>query len=281
MIPLVCASTIGNFPKKKWVMLFLLAHAFLEVLSARFGFIFSVDSSNVYHRRGFYWIYLAAIVLGTAFLFRASFQLSRHYQNRNSHVLALILVFLVVGTAIQIIWRDVRVDWISVSLASMLFYIYYSELIQPTDPLTALLNRRCYESRIAAIHSVVIILYFDVDQFKKINDRYGHACGDSCLSIIGGVLRRSYSKYGCCYRIGGDEFCVILDHHLRDVALLNTSFFSRLTAQRVNQPFLPHVSVGFAQYNPATDDIHEVIAQADSCMYHYKEKHRAAPPLSS
>ena len=51
---------------------------------------------------------------------------------------------------------------------------------------------------------------FDVDDFKQINDRYGHIQGDLCLAGIAECIKKSYANFGYCYRIGGDEFCVLL-----------------------------------------------------------------------
>ena len=54
------------------------------------------------------------------------------------------------------------------------------------------------------------MVVFDVDDFKQINDRYGHIQGDLCLAGIAECIKNSYANFGYCYRIGGDEFCVLL-----------------------------------------------------------------------
>ena len=54
----------------------------------------------------------------------------------------------------------------------------------------------------------------DINNFKQINDALGHANGDKVLKIISKLILKSYSKYGYCYRIGGDEFCVVLKPHI-------------------------------------------------------------------
>ena len=66
-----------------------------------------------------------------------------------------------------------------------------------------------------------MLIVFDVDDFKHVNDVYGHVKGDLCLSIIADCIKKAYAKYGYCYRVGGDEFCGIVinskydaDHYL-------------------------------------------------------------------
>ena len=51
-----------------------------------------------------------------------------------------------------------------------------------------------------------MLIVFDLDNFKYINDTYGHQAGDQCLKVIAECLKKAYSRYGNCYRIGGDEF---------------------------------------------------------------------------
>lgn len=88
-------------------------------------------------------------------------------------------------------------------------YILYSELTQKIDTLTHLLNRRSYESRLASLRGHAVIYYFDVDEFKSVNDTFGHGVGDAVLAEVGSTIYAVFSKVGYCYRIGGDEFCVI------------------------------------------------------------------------
>ena len=55
-----------------------------------------------------------------------------------------------------------------------------------------------------------VLVVFDVDAFKQINDSYGHVQGDLCLAEIAECIKKAYANFGYCYRIGGDEFCVLL-----------------------------------------------------------------------
>lgn len=77
-----------------------------------------------------------------------------------------------------------------------------------TDPLTGLANRRALdESRPAADYALVSV---DVDYFKTVNDTYGHAVGDAVLRTLAGVLTRFIRGYDTAYRVGGDEFLLVL-----------------------------------------------------------------------
>jgi diguanylate cyclase (GGDEF)-like protein len=110
------------------------------------------------------------------------------------------------------------------------------ERLTLTDPLTGLGNRRALERDLARtlclserVESPLALLYMDVDHFKQINDRFGHAMGDETLRTLGAVLR-TCSRVGtdAAYRVGGDEFVM---------TLMTDRTGAELLAQRVAQDF--------------------------------------------
>lgn len=114
-----------------------------------------------------------------------------------------------------------------------MIYILYSELTQKIDALTHLLNRRSYESRLASLRGHAVIYYFDVDEFKSVNDTFGHGVGDAVLAEVGSTIYAVFSKVGYCYRIGGDEFCVIAQISDTAAEKYLSEFLRELTARRV------------------------------------------------
>jgi diguanylate cyclase (GGDEF)-like protein/PAS domain S-box-containing protein len=85
------------------------------------------------------------------------------------------------------------------------------------DSLTGLLNRQHFGTRLHSVlrragieHSEVSVCLFDVDYFKEVNDRYGHAAGDEVLEEVGNVVRGELRANDLAGRLGGDEFCVAL-----------------------------------------------------------------------
>lgn len=85
------------------------------------------------------------------------------------------------------------------------------KLLAATDALTGLPNRRAWDQRLSASseHSVTVVL-LDVDQFKAVNDRHGHAAGDEVLRTVGRLLRAQIRGSDFLARIGGDEFSLLL-----------------------------------------------------------------------
>ena len=99
------------------------------------------------------------------------------------------------------------------------------------DALTGLLNQSSYLHRTAEMtRRGGMLVVFDVDNFKYINDHYGHLQGDVCLAEIADCIKKAYASYGYCYRIGGDEFCVLLKDTRREAADLRAGFRRPLRA---------------------------------------------------
>ena len=147
-------------------------------------------------------------------------------------------------------------------------------MTQQNDELTGLINRRGYEIFIAHIEEPCVVMTFDVDNFKMINDKYGHRFGDFCLREIGSAIRQIYSKYGICFRIGGDEFCMITKRTVDEIEEVNSKYFSYLEQRRKNEARLPYVSLGYVFYNPQADTIEEAYEEADKMTYQFKKEHK-------
>lgn len=86
-----------------------------------------------------------------------------------------------------------------------------------TDPLTSLGNRRALRAQMERLldsakrgNGSLSVLMIDVDQFKQINDRLGHEAGDQCLAYLGRQLQSSLRRGDFAFRIGGDEFIVLI-----------------------------------------------------------------------
>ena len=278
VVPFICAEILNysadTSKKPKWSYCVLLLHTGLEVLSAFGGFIFYVDNNGVFCHGPFYWIYLVTYLGGSVYVLWSGYRISQQYQNRNKIILPLLLTFLLLGIAMNQIDKSVKSAWLTVAVVVTLFYIFYNDMIQRIDEMTMLLNRTSYNNQLPRLHEPVIIQLFDVDLFKSVNDEYGHLYGDHCLQVIGGIIRNTYERYGKCYRIGGDEFCVILDSANSPITTLNERFFAAMEKYRETDSHFPYISLGYAQYESSQESIQDTIRTADSIMYRNKERNK-------
>lgn len=147
------------------------------------------------------------------------------------------------------------------------------------DALTGLASRAIYESRFlngrrtgSGVASLGALVLFDLDDFKKINDRWGHLAGDACLKIFAERLSATFPEALLTARIGGDEFAVILSNHEPADAIEAriTRFLSRLRAPILWQGhmFAVSASTGIAfPTDPYSYDAEELFITADAELY--------------
>lgn len=212
-IPIFIAFSFSNADYSEIKVWFFpaMVNMIFTVISPFFGLIFVVSQENIYMRGPWFWIFILSYIWGLLILSYETIQLTKRYQTKNSFVLYLILLFILFGTSIQILFPIVHTTWICISLAITIYYAYFCEICEKFDAQTFLLNRRAYACELERMEEATkaIILIFDVDEFKKINDTYGHQVGDHCLYTVASCIKEVFQNLGMCFRIGGDEFCVI------------------------------------------------------------------------
>ncbi len=272
-IPVFCADIIGTVKWRKVIYRLLAVQAVLEILSGFTGFIFYVDAQNLYHHETFYWIYVASFLFGIILFAVISLGQSMKQYGLRRILLLMLPLFALCGLFFQYFGNDtseIRIIWLCTAIDVMLMYIMYLELTQNTDALTHLLNRRYYENQISRMRQEATVYYFDVNNFKYVNDTYGHSFGDVCLAAVGSCIQDAMGKKGTCYRIGGDEFCAILPIPIGEAERYLKDFTMQMRIRREHMKDLPYVSVGYAYFDPEKDNIVDTIKAADTMMYHYK-----------
>ena len=158
------------------------------------------------------------------------------------------------------------------------------------DALTGLANRAIYESRFlngrrtgSAVASLGALVLFDLNDFKAINDRWGHLAGDACLKIFAERLSAIFPEALLAARIGGDEFAVILrnDEPADAIEARIARFLRRLRAPILWQGhmFTVSASSGIAfPSDPHFYDAEELFIRADAALYAAKKRRRRARP---
>ena len=136
------------------------------------------------------------------------------------------------------------------------------------DPLTGLLNRRGFDTQVQAERAVNAggsLLVLDVDAFKPINDRFGHAVGDQVLELIGRVLQQHTPEGGVAARWGGEEFIVFTPGSEDDAAHLAETIRAAVAATPWNDLRVT-VSIGVSGWE-ADEAMQHAFLRADDAMY--------------
>ena len=154
-----------------------------------------------------------------------------------------------------------------------------------TDPLTGLANRRKFFTALRLVGKRVArkgdrssVLMLDLDHFKAVNDRYGHAVGDAVLRSFAEILRDSLRSSDLAGRVGGEEFAVLLPHTDLAGAVLLAERIRHAVATYCRVPEHPElrmtVSIGVSELLPEDPTPEAALARADAALYAAKQAGR-------
>lgn len=269
-LPVFIANTLSPSRHVKWMLVLLIAQVVIEVVNIFGGFVFWVDETNLYHRGPMYWVYMAAFFIASAYLVVQTIRVGRAYQTFQSAVVFGILACMFSGVIMQIFDIDVRMTWPAASMAVVLYFLFYSDTILRTDVMSKLLNRRSFDYALEHPSLPCVAVIVDIDDFKIVNDTYGHAYGDVCIEHVAQMIRRSFGSAGLCYRTGGDEFAVIMTKRLDEAETLAAELKGLVADAQREDNRMPSVSVGYAAASADGLNIHEAFRIADQSMYDVK-----------
>lgn len=159
------------------------------------------------------------------------------------------------------------------------------EYIATHDTLTNLPNRvllydrlKVSIARVKRADALGAAIYINIDNFKDVNDNFGHSYGDALLVICSKILTTTLRAKDTIGRLGGDEFLIIIDEFytiedIEKVARKLLSLFSQFVRVR-DVEFDLSVSMGIAIYPDHAEDVEQIITAADTAMYHVKQMGR-------
>lgn len=171
---------------------------------------------------------------------------------------------------------------IGIALAIYMVFIDMLDLQVNNDALTGLNNRRRADYYLTdcvneADKKPFCIYMIDVDRFKQINDQYGHGEGDKALCIVASALKKTAEKYkGFAARTGGDEFVLSIFYEngtvIEDISGTVNQYIDDKCKEE-NVPYSLNVSVGYKLVMDKSEQISEILKNADKMLYQNKREH--------
>jgi len=148
------------------------------------------------------------------------------------------------------------------------------------DGLTGLYNRLAFNETEEEIRKQnggkFVVIQFDINFLKKVNDNYGHAEGDRYIISAANIISDSFADYGKCFRIGGDEFFAILEGEKSDENFEKALVVFEAKVKEFNEtqddlPVPLQIAHGMAVYMPGTGSLEEAEKKSDKLMYERKK----------
>lgn len=244
------------------------------------GLLFYFDNNNVYHRGPFCSLFIA---LTFAYLIYAfTLLLSYHKQIEKRYFLPLMLFSLppFIGSLFQASFYGLSLIWSSITISLLIVHLYVQNRKLNTDYLTGTFNRLQLDRYLQAEirnsdrYNGFSAILLDINDFKKINDQYGHLIGDEALTITTQLLKSSLRKDDFLARYGGDEFFIILDIQdmstlEKKVARIRENF--RDFNQSSDKPYQLSLSMGYDVYDyKSAMSADEFLKYLDDLMYRDK-----------
>ena len=230
------------------------------------------------------YLYLAAILIYT--ISRAVKEQSRG--DRRSHLMVgLLPSMVVIGGILQTFWPSIAIFCFACTFLMLIFYIQSMQGRISLDPLTKVNNRgqlMHYMSQETLIHrerKMTYLIIIDVNDFKKINDTYGHAEGDRALVILASALKKVVNEKKAPMflgRYGGDEFMIIAhpesEEEVKDIVSSVRASAEEKCAEE-QTPYILSLAVGYDRLGEGQDNFESCFERADHNLYLDKEHMKA------
>ncbi|MGN0362510.1 MAG: GGDEF domain-containing protein [Bilifractor sp.] len=260
-------------------------NAFMILLSAKYDLYFYIDGGKSKPGPVFSMMVLLIFIYLIIPFFVAALKDGKDksgYHHAEYRAIMIFPMILAITGVLQVIWWKMPILCYGVVAANFYMYINFTNQLVSKDALTDTNNRRELKRYLdKAISNYtpgqnLNLIMIDIDHFKSINDRFGHAEGDRALRLVADVLKEMCYKAGNHYfigRYGGDEFVIVARPDIEEEL---KSFISTLqkeletTNKANNLPYKLAISIGNAEYNSTSCTAEDLLNRADEDMYRHK-----------
>ena len=263
----------------------LILSIFFLIINLTKKILFTISIDNLYSPSKY--LYLYNLINAVYVLIIITNLISYYFYNKNSksEIKSLILFTLlpVVSAGIQNYNYGIILGQVGFTLSELLIYFNNQKKEANYDELTGVYNRRAFNKRANKIfysNKSMFLMLMDADDFKIINDKYGHLEGDKALIQIAYILNRAINNTHKNYslaRYGGDEFVIVGNIQNKDeVAQLINQIEEeeKKYNKETNNKYNIKLSIGYALQNDNHTSVEDLIKEADALMYAKKRKRK-------
>lgn len=279
-IALIAIINIKIIRTHKFMLLPTFINIVAAILSPLLGLIFYVDANNQYIRGNHFFIFVMVYIINLVLLLISSVLICKKHHYPIIWKSIFLCIFTISGTSIQLVVPSVYTSWHCITLSLIMYFLLLSEFDNSFDTLSGLYNRATFEKAAKQIEKqkTFTVIVIDINDFKIVNDTYGHNYGDSVINSIAVILKESLDNRYTCYRVGGDEFFILsketnkdkIEYHLKKI-------IDTLSEKRTIDSRLPTISYGYSVFQgDKKPDFQKILKEADDQMYYFKNLHKTS-----
>lgn len=267
--------------KKRYVLMLLpvIINFFITALSPFFGWVFFINSANVYQRGP---LFGASAIITFFYLFCALLLILKHRKRivkQEVFSLFTVVILPIIGGVLQSLFYGLLFIWSSSAFALVIGYSLLQQRLIRLDSLTGAWARESFlyfiSQKIKRGTDVRFgAIYFDLDNLKDINDEYGHLEGDAALKTTIRLVKSLLRKTDIIARLGGDEFILIADCESPEVLeRLIARIRSRLKEynEKSGKGYKLECSFGADIFNASHTSVEQFLHHIDNLMYSNKK----------
>jgi diguanylate cyclase (GGDEF)-like protein len=282
---------INRYQKKKIkvnnvLLIPMFINGIATLISCNESGVFYITSNNIYERGHLFFILPCVCYIYFGYNLYFIYKHRRKFIYSELVMFSLFYIVPAVFTIIQLKYFIYLTAWNSTAIIIVITYIFILSNQAYRDSLTGLENRLSYERYAQNINykknkknSKLFMIYIDLDEFKTINDQYGHCEGDEALKAFASLLVDSFSlRQKKLIRLGGDEFLILLEeNHSQKVEVYIENLTENLKAYNDTgeKPYKIRFSYGMAGYINTYENVYELLKYTDQLMYEQKQNRRS------
>ncbi|GEP64152.1 GGDEF domain-containing protein [Clostridium beijerinckii] len=266
----------------KILLLPLLINGIMAFVSYSVNLLFYVTSENTYERGPLFFILPCVSYFYFGYNLYFIYKQRKRFSWWELRIFNLFYIAAGVFTGIQIVYSSYLTIWNGTAMMIVIIYIFILNDQVHRDRLTGLENYSSYERYIENISfkkiNKLFIINIDIDDFKSVNDKFGHNEGDEALKMFANLLIESFSlRRKKLIRVGGDEFLILLEVERKEIVdnyIQNLNKNIEAYNKTKEKPYELKFSYGVACCSNAKEDIHDILKCADKLMYEQKKSRK-------
>lgn len=265
--------------KTNYILLLpLLINGIGTLISNNGSGIFYITSNNTYERGSLFFILPCVSYIYFLYILYFMYKHRKKFTFSECAVFSSFYIVPAIFTVIQLIYFVYLTTWNSAAIITVITYIFILNDQVYRDSMTGLGNRLAYEqyarNKDRKKRNKLSVIYIDIDEFKKINDQYGHSEGDEAIKTFANLLIKSFPlRQKKLIRLGGDEFVILLEGKNKEKVesyIQNLNQNVKAYNDRGEKPYRFKFSYGMVSYTNDYESIYQLLERADQLMYEQK-----------